>query len=362
MIAINCNNTTTLQLPTTTNYFHALPRLIGGGVTINDFDSYTLLLPANDEDVETTSTSTSTPLNPTTFQKHVLQFMKDTPIRYHQLATARCGELTVQAVQSIKLSDKTKQQQIIRLICGFIKNEKNNLAISIELLKPLIVLIQSTTVSTCEVAIESLCILLTRIPVRLITLFSTEIEEDEVDRTKNSNKRNQFKQDTNDGKTTLMSLLFESCSNKVMSSRAGAINPERAVANRIVELRVARLLSLVIASPPTLQPPQQEQQDHITALWDNAMVRGASQLTTLVLSLSQSKQNTNAATLALRSLSMAMFTSSMVRIEIGHIDFLPKLVVPLLTKLKDNIFIVIELFTLISVVGSSAPGEEYIGT
>ena len=92
------------------------------------------------------------------------------------------------------------------------------------------------------------------------------------------------------------------------------------------------------------------------------MVRGASQLTTLVLSLSQSKQNTNAATLALRSLSMAMFTSSMVRIEIGHIDFLPKLVVPLLTKLKDNIFIVIELFTLISVVGSSAPGEEYIGT
>ena len=359
MIAIKCNNTTTLQLPATTNYFHALPRL-ASLVPINDFDSYTLLLPANDEEQETTSTSTSTPLNPTTLQQHVLQFMKDTPVRYHQLATARCDELTVQAVQSIKLSDKTKQQQIIRLMCGFIKNEKNNLAISIELLKPLISLIQSTTVSTCEVAIESLCILLTRIPVRLITLFSTEIEVDE-DRTKDS-KRNKLKQHTSDGKTTLMSLLFESCYNKVISSRAAAINPERVVTNRVVELRVARLLSLVIASPPTVQPPQQEQQEHITALWNNAMVRGASQLTGLVLSLSKSKKNTSAATLALRSLSMAMFTSSMVRIEIGHIDFLPKLVVPLLTKLKDNIFIVIELFTLISVVGSSAPGEEYIGT
>jgi hypothetical protein len=260
----------------------------------------------------------------------------------------------------------------MRSLCGFIKNDKNIHAISTDCVQQVLLHLQSSDTNISEIAIETMCILLERYPYYGLRLISTKVKPvDMFMKNKKKGGKNEKKMGDTANDITLMTLLFDSCNVKLSASRAAAVNPERIELLSIVENRLSRLVSLVIASPPPLPTivspppglpfPQTEEHDQVIDMWIDANVNGFNQLLKLVLSLAQSKLNTSAATLSLRSLITCMLASSKIRVQICSGDFLPNYIVPLLRKLKDDIYVIIELLTLISVIGGSSPGEEFIG-
>ena len=124
---------TSVSLPATTNHYHALPRLVVASSTLqlDDNASYAIL------------SKEGSILDRKDFDKLIAGWLADTQNRYISLASKRSDELTASAAQSGTLNDKNMQQRVIKMICAFIKNEKNDEALNINFLQQVILFIRS---------------------------------------------------------------------------------------------------------------------------------------------------------------------------------------------------------------------------
>ena len=356
-INIQLKNGEKLILPSNTNHFYALPRLLQASTSVELKDSV-------DYDI---CTKNGTLLDPTSFKQLIQDYDNSTSARYIQLASKRSEELTAQAVQALTLNDK--HLSLVN-VCAYIKNKRNDEALDINLLRQTILLIQSASnEGTSDIAIDSLRLLIERIPHQMLHLLSQQIDinttnHQEIKKTRTKKKKSK----EIPTKTSLLSLLLSCCASKLATSRAAAagLNPERVAKCHAVELRLACLIAPLVSPVfSTKTNKSQETKDNRTlqSLWTYAMKQSKSNLVSIVLGLAQSKENTIAASIALRSLSMAMHTSQFVREAIGSEDLVVKQIVPLLSipMIKNNRTVTVEILKLISVVGSLPPGDSYLG-
>lgn len=108
-INIQLKNGEKLILPSNTNHFYALPRLLQASTSVELKDSV-------DYDI---CTKNGTLLDPTSFKQLIQDYDNSTSARYIQLASKRSEELTAQAVQALTLNDKhLSSNSIIQSICS----------------------------------------------------------------------------------------------------------------------------------------------------------------------------------------------------------------------------------------------------
>ena len=341
---------TSVSLPATTNHYHALPRLVVASSTLqlDDNASYAIL------------SKEGSILDRKDFDKLIAGWLADTQNRYISLASKRSDELTASAAQSGTLNDKNMQQRVIKMICAFIKNEKNDEALNINFLQQVILFIRSPSDEiTSEIAINSIRILLERIPDQMITLLSCKSD---VEPTAGAMKKKSKTKGTllKLKQTTLMSLLLSSCLNRLTTARAAAVSVERAAKCHAVEIRLACLIAPILAH--NFQKHRKlDGNGKLQHAWCQALSQSKKSLVSLFLGLAQSKQNTIAAAITLRSLSIAMHTSQSLREVIGDEELIAKQLIPLLSIIKENKAVVVEVLKLITVLGAASPGDMYLG-
>ena len=195
-INIQLKNGEKLILPSNTNHFYALPRLLQASTSVELKDSV-------DYDI---CTKNGTLLDPTSFKQLIQDYDNSTSARYIQLASKRSEELTAQAVQALTLNDK--HLSLVN-VCAYIKNKRNDKALDINLLRQTILLIQSASnEGTSDIAIDSLRLLIERIPHQMLHLLSQQIDinttnHQEIKKTRTKKKKSK----EIPTKTSLLSLL-----------------------------------------------------------------------------------------------------------------------------------------------------------